>query len=54
MANRVTFWGASLTGFMAWVFAINAMMTGEYVGAGVILIAAAAAFGVVGWHARRH
>jgi len=53
MANRVTFWGAAITGFMGWVFAINAILSGEYIGSGVILIGSAVAFGVVGAYSRK-
>ena len=44
-AASVGFWGATATGFLGVVLAVNASLSDEYVGAGVCLIASALAFG---------
>jgi len=45
--DKIAAVGAIITGIAGWIFAINAMMSSEYIAAGVILIASALAFGVV-------
>lgn len=37
--------GSLITGIFGWIFAFNAMMGGDEVGAGTLLIASALAFG---------
>lgn len=44
MVRRVSFWGATLGGFLAIISSINAVYDGEYVGAGLLLIASAFSF----------
>ncbi len=44
-ANRLRLLGTLATGVLAWILAINAALESEWVGAGVLLIAAAIAFG---------
>ena len=39
--------GAIITGFIGWLFAINAMLGGNGIAAGVILAASAIAFGLL-------
>jgi hypothetical protein len=48
MAARVAFWGPVTIGFIGLVLAINASLSGEFVGAGVCLAASAVAFAGVG------
>ena len=47
MSKRSAIWGSLITGFAGWVFAINSMLGGEEIGAGLCLFASAIAFGVV-------
>lgn len=49
MATRVAFWGPTIAGFLAVVLAISAALESEWVGAGVCLVAAALAFGVIAY-----
>lgn len=49
MARRVALWGPTITGFLAWVLAINLALSDEYIGAGVCLVASALGFGVLGY-----
>ncbi len=51
-AGRLSLWGSAIVGFLAIVVAINATMSGEYVGAGVCLAAAALAFAGIGLTSR--
>ena len=39
--------GAIITGFIGWIFAVNAMLNGNEMAAGVILAASAIAFGLL-------
>jgi hypothetical protein len=48
VAGRMSLWGSAVVGFLAIVVALNATMSGEYVGAGVCLAAAALAFAGIG------
>ncbi|MDP6823828.1 MAG: hypothetical protein QF554_11130 [Dehalococcoidia bacterium] len=43
--RRLRLSGTLATGVLAFIFAINASLDGEWIGAGVLLIAAALAFG---------
>ena len=47
MLKRSAFWGSLITGFAGLVFAINSILGGEEIGAGVCLFASAVAFGVI-------
>jgi len=47
MIKRSAIWGSLITGFIGWVFAINSMLGGEEIGAGICLFASALAFGVL-------
>ena len=47
MIKRSAIWGSLITGFIGWVFAINSMLGGEEIGAGLCLFASAIAFGVI-------
>ena len=47
MSKRSAIWGSLITGFAGWVFAINSMLGGEEIGAGLCLFASAIAFGVI-------
>jgi len=47
MLKRSAIWGSLITGFAGWVFAINSMLGGEEIGAGLCLFASAIAFGVI-------
>ncbi|MFC1935320.1 hypothetical protein ACFLX9_00920 [Chloroflexota bacterium] len=53
MTRRVSFWGATITGFLGIILTVNAVLSEEYVGAGVLLIASALSFGIV-QHLGRH
>ena len=53
MLKRTAIWGSLITGFGSWVFAINAMLSSNEVGAGVCLIASALAFSVIAFMATR-
>ena len=44
MVRRVSFWGATIVGFFAIIAAVNAVYDGEYIGAGVLLLASAFSF----------
>ena len=44
MVRRVSFWGATLVGFLALIYSVNAINDGEYVGAGVLLLASSFSF----------
>ena len=48
-APRIAFWGSTVVGFAALILAFNAALDDEYVGAGVLLIASAVAFGAIGY-----
>ena len=52
-APRVAFWGCTIVGFAGVILAINAVMDDEYVGAGLLLIASATAFGAIGYFSAR-
>ncbi len=47
MIKRSAIWGSLITGFAGWIFAINSMLGGEEIGAGLCLFASATAFGVI-------
>jgi hypothetical protein len=47
MLKRSAIWGSLITGFVGWIFAINSMLGGEEIGAGLCLFASATAFGVI-------
>ena len=47
MLKRSAIWGSLITGFVGWIFAINSMLGGEEIGAGLCLFASAIAFGVI-------
>ena len=47
MIKRSAVWGSLITGFVGWIFAINSMLGGEEIGAGLCLFASAIAFGVI-------
>ncbi len=47
-AERLALWGSTIVGFLGIIIAINAALSGEYVGAGVCLAAAALAFVGIG------
>jgi len=53
MLKRSAMWGSLITGFGSWVFAINSMLSSNEVGAGVCLLASAAAFGIIAFLATR-
>jgi hypothetical protein len=53
MLKRSAVWGSLITGFGSWVFAINSMLSSNEVGAGVCLLASAAAFGIIAFLATR-
>ena len=44
VARRLRLLGTLATGIVAWILAINAALDSEWIGAGVLLIAAALAF----------
>ncbi len=52
-APRVAFWGSTIVGFAGLILAVNAGLDSEYVGAGLLLIASAVAFGAVGYNSSR-
>ncbi len=45
MLKRSATWGPLITGFIGWILAINSMTAGDGIGAGVLLVASALAFG---------
>jgi len=47
--KRVTFWGSVLVGFLGLLLSINASLDSQFIGAGLLLIASALAFGFVGF-----
>ena len=47
VAWRIASWGLTITGFLGWVLAINAALSGHYAGAGMCLAASGVAFGAV-------
>ncbi len=49
MTRRMSPSGSTIVGIAGIVLAINAALEGEFVGAGVCLIASALAFGVMGY-----
>jgi len=53
MIKRSATWGSLITGFGSWIFAINSMLSSNEIGAGVCLLASAAAFGIVAFAANR-
>ena len=53
MLKRTAIWGSLITGFGSWIFAINSMLSSNEVGAGVCLLASAAAFGIIAFLATR-
>ncbi len=53
MARRVSVWGATASGIAGLIFAINAALESEWVGAGTLLIATTLAFAVVGHYRGR-
>ncbi len=52
-APRTGFWGCTIVGFAGLILAVNAGLDSEYVGAGLLLIASAVAFGAVGYNSGR-
>ncbi len=52
-APRVAFWGSTIAGFAGLILAVNAALDSEYVGAGLLLIASAVAFGAIGYVSTR-
>lgn len=54
MLKRSATWGSLITGFIGWIFAINSMLSANEIGAGVCLLASAAAFGVLALLAARN
>ena len=48
-APRIAFWGSTIVGFAGLILAVNAALDSEYVGAGILLIASAVAFGAIGY-----
>jgi len=53
MLKRSAIWGSLITGFAGWISAINSMLSSNEVGAGVCLLASAAAFGIIAFLATR-
>jgi hypothetical protein len=53
MIKRSAIWGSLITGFVSWIFAINSMLGGEEIGAGICLFASALAFGVLAFLSTR-
>ncbi|MFC1955895.1 hypothetical protein ACFLWZ_05145 [Chloroflexota bacterium] len=53
MLKRSAIWGSLITGFGSWIFAINSMLSSNEIGAGVCLLASAAAFGIIAFLATR-
>ncbi len=51
-APRVAFWGCTIVGFAGLIPAVNAVLDDEYVGAGLLLLASAVAFGAIGYVSR--
>ena len=49
MAWRVAFWGSVIVGFIGIILVINASLDSEWVGAGLLLLASAVAFGAIGY-----
>jgi len=47
-ARRVSLWGLIIVGFLGLVLVINAALSDDYVGAGVLAAASALAFGFLG------
>jgi hypothetical protein len=45
--KRVTLWGSVLVGFLGLILSINASLDSQFIGAGLLLIASALAFGFV-------
>ncbi|MCH7735694.1 MAG: hypothetical protein IH868_04985 [Chloroflexi bacterium] len=52
-APRVAFWGCTIVGFAGLILAVNAALDSEWVGAGLLLIASAVAFGAIGYVSSR-
>ena len=53
MLKRTAIWGSLITAFVGWISAINSMLSSNEVGAGVCLLASAAAFGIIAFLATR-
>ena len=53
LVGRIVISGTAITGFLGIILALNASLADEYVGAGVLLIASALAFGLLGLSALR-
>ena len=49
MEKRVALWGSTIVGFVSLICALGASSDGQYVGAGLLFIASALAFGFVGF-----
>ncbi len=49
MAWRVSFWGSVIVGFLGIIFGITASLDSQGVGAGLLLLASAVAFGAIGY-----
>ena len=49
MEKRVALWGSVIVGFLGIILAINASLDSKLIGAGVLLIASAMAFGFIGF-----
>jgi hypothetical protein len=47
--KRVTLWGSVFVGFLGFILSINASLDSQFIGAGLLLIASALAFGFVGF-----
>jgi hypothetical protein len=49
MEKRVALWGCVIVGFLGVILSINASLDSQFIGAGLLLIASALAFGFVGF-----
>ena len=49
MEKRVALWGSAIVGFLAIILSINASLSDQFIGAGLLLIASALAFGFIGF-----
>ena len=49
MEKRVALWGSTIVGFLGIIFAITASLDSQGIGAGLLLIASALAFGFIGF-----
>ena len=53
MVRRVSFWGATIVGFLGIILSVAAVEAGEYIGAGVLMIASAFSFASIQRLSRR-